>query len=277
MATDKEKPTGRVWLGVFYMPEWIKEPTVLDYGMIVICRCGNATLRVNFDYYDLKEDTVITLFPKDVVAVTDLSDDFATEALRYDASILREASLQLEQTVYSKLRQDRCRGKSKVVVDIINGVFSLLKIYFVQEDCNCLEQLVLLQLKAFFVGFYDYLSRFKDENPEETGSVRMRELFNTFMALLEENYRLSRDVKFYAAQMNITPKYLYNIVSAMTGHNVKTIIDHFAVLQLKLTLRNSAKTVKEVAWEYHFSDVSFLCRYFKQHTGLTPQQFRQGL
>ena len=33
-------------------------------------------------------------------------------------------------------------------------------------------------------------------------------------------------------------------------------------------------SIKEIAWEYHFTDVSFFCRYFKKHTGLTPQQMR---
>lgn len=33
-------------------------------------------------------------------------------------------------------------------------------------------------------------------------------------------------------------------------------------------------SVKEIAWEYHFNDVSFFCRYFKRHTGLTPMEIR---
>lgn len=34
-------------------------------------------------------------------------------------------------------------------------------------------------------------------------------------------------------------------------------------------------TVKEIAWNYHFADASFFCRYFKSHTGLTPQDYRR--
>jgi AraC-like DNA-binding protein len=30
-----------------------------------------------------------------------------------------------------------------------------------------------------------------------------------------------------------------------------------------------------MAWEYHFADASFFCRYFKKHTGMTPQQVRE--
>lgn len=267
--------TQRVELSTWDMGEWTAESTVLDYGMIIICRSGRATLGVNFSVYNLHEDTVITLFPNDVVSVEAVSPDFMVEFLRYDTALLREASLQLEHTVYSQLREDRCRGKSKVVKDIINTMFSLLKIYFVQPECRCLEQLVLLQLKAFFLGFYDYMQRFPTERTDEAVSRRTRELFDKFMDLLENRYRESRDVSFFAVLLHITPKYLNTIVQRITTFNAKTVIDHYAVLQLKLTLRNSTATVKEVAWLYHFSDVSFFCRYFKQHTGQTPQQFRK--
>lgn len=265
----------RVRLSSGDLHHWSAEHVVIDYGLILICRSGRALLHVNFDEFELTADSVITLFPNDVVMVSGASDDFATEYLRYDASILREASLQLEQTVYSQLRGDRCRSRSPIVTDIINAMFGFLNIYFRQKDCRCLEQLVLLQLKAFFIGFYDYLQRFPDERPAESGSRRARELFNRFMYLLEAHYRESRDVAWFAARMRITPKYLNNVVRSISGHSVKTIIDHYVVLQLKLTLRSTTLTVKEVAWLYHFSDVSFFCRYFKQRTGCTPQEFKK--
>jgi len=274
-AEKASTPTQRVELSTWNMAKWTTESVVLDYGMIIICRFGRASLRVNFSVYDLYEGTVITLFPNDVVSVDTVSSDFLVEFLRYDATLLREASLQLEHTVYSQLREDRCRGNSEVVIDIINTMFSLLKIYFVQSECRCLEQLVLLQLKAFFLGFYDYMQRFPHERTEEAVSRRTRELFDKFMDLLENRYRESRDVSFFASLLHITPKYLNTIVQRITTYNAKTVIDHYAVLQLKLTLRTSSLTVKEVAWQYHFSDVSFFCRYFKQHTGQTPQQFRK--
>lgn len=268
-------PTHKVSLSHGTLREWTDEAVVIDYGMILFCRGGSASIHVNFNAWTLHKNAVITLFPNDVVMLTDVSDDFITEMLRYDASLLREASLQLEQTVYSLLRKDRCRTESEIAVRIIDNMFSLLRVYFEQEGCTCLEQLVLLQLKAFFLGFYDYLYRFPSEKPEESGSRRTRELFNMFMVMLENKYKESRDVNFYARQLHITPKYLNTITHKITGNRVKTIIDHYVVLQLKLALRSSTKSVKEIAWEYRFSDLSFFCRYFKQHTGMTPQQCRR--
>lgn len=284
------------------LEEWQEGPQVLTYGAILICRKGKAMLNVNYKDWELYEGAVITLFPNDVVELKvdgdckspqtengdckspetengdckspQTANSFQAEILKYNPSLLREASLQLEQTVYSSLREDRCRQDTPVVTNIINGMFSLLKVYFDQSECTCISQLVLCQLKAFFIGFHEYLQRNPQYRPDEVKSYRVRELFNRFMMLLERDYKISRDVNYYAAQMNISSKYLTNIVNQVTGHTPKTIIDQYVILQLKLHLKRSTQSIKEMAWEFHFADVSFFCRYFKKHTGLTPQQIR---
>ena len=284
------------------LEEWQEGPQVLTYGAILICRKGKARLQVNYKDWELYEGAVITLFPNDVVELKvdgdckspqtengdckspetengdckspQTANNFQAEILKYNPSLLREASLQLEQTVYSSLREDRCRQDTPVVTNIINGMFSLLKVYFDQSECTCISQLVLCQLKAFFIGFHEYLQRNPQYRPDEVKSYRVRELFNRFMMLLEKDYKISRDVNYYAEKMNISSKYLTNIVNQVTGHTPKTIIDQYVILQLKLHLKRSTQSIKEMAWEFHFADVSFFCRYFKKHTGLTPQQIR---
>lgn len=274
------------------LEEWQEGPQVLTYGAILICRKGKARLNVNYKDWELYEGAVITLFPNDVVELKvdgdckspetengdckspQTANSFQAEILKYNPSLLREASLQLEQTVYSSLRKDRCRQDTPVVTNIINGMFGLLKVYFDQSECTCISQLVLCQLKAFFIGFHEYLQRNPQYRPDEVKSYRVRELFNRFMMLLERDYKISRDVNYYAAQMNISSKYLTNIVSQVTGHTPKTIIDQYVILQLKLHLKRTTQSIKEMAWEFHFADVSFFCRYFKKHTGPTPQQIR---
>lgn len=284
------------------LEEWQEGPQVLTYGAILICRKGKARLNVNYKDWELYEGAVITLFPNDVVELKvdgdfkspqtengdckspetengdckspQTANSFQVEILKYNPSLLREASLQLEQTVYSSLREDRCRQDTPVVTNIINGMFGLLKVYFDQSECTCISQLVLCQLKAFFIGFHEYLQRNPQYRSDEVKSYRVRELFNRFMMLLEKDYKISRDVNYYAEKMNISSKYLTNIVSQVTGHTPKTIIDQYVILQLKMHLKRTTQSIKEMAWEFHFADVSFFCRYFKKHTGLTPQQIR---
>lgn len=269
------RPNRKASLKTRSLDEWVDEYVVIDYGMILLCTEGEANIRVHFSEWLLKPGAVITLFPGDVVSITHKSEEFKAETLRYAASLLREASLQLEHTVYSELKTDRCRTESPTLTNIVSNMFDLLRLYFEQEGCICLDQLVLLQLKAFFLGFYDYLYRNPIKRTADNGSPRTKELFNRFMRELENRYRQSRDVSFYAELLNISPKYLNIVTQRITSHTIKTIIDQYVVLQIKQSLTTEEKSIKQLAWEYHFSDLSFFCRYFKQHTGMTPQQFRK--
>ncbi len=151
-------------------------------------------------------------------------------------------------------------------MEIIDAMFNLLRVYFRQGTCSCLNQLVLYQLKTFFLGFYDWISSHPVKTAEDKNSRRTNELFSQFMKMLECNYKQSRDVAYYADLLHITSKYLNTIVRRMTPCTPKEVIDHYVILQFK-----------QLSRDYHFSDVSFFCRYFKAHTGTTPQLFRKAM
>lgn len=261
-------------LGISRLDALRGEAEVIDYGAIILCTAGSAIMTIDFKDWRLEKDAVMTLFPNDVVMLNDVSEDFEAEVLRYDKSMLREASMQIEQAVYSQLRQDRCRTNSRFVTRLVKGIFHLLRIYMGSRGMTNMDMIVLYQLKSFFLGFYDYI-RENGTATDYRGTRRMNELFNSFMERLEADCRRAHDVAFYADALNITPKYLNNIVKSITRHTTKEIIDNYVILKIKLQLRNGKHSIKQLAWDFNFSDTPFFCRYFKQHTGMTTQQFRK--
>ena len=131
-----------------------------------------------------------------------------------------------------------------------------------------------LQLQAFFLGFYNYLLANPRDNQRDKGTQRTNELFNRFMELLEEEFHEGHEVNYYAERMNISRKYLGIIVSGKTGFPPKHIIDEYIVLRLKLAMRTSKRSLKQIAADFHFPDQSALTRYFRTHVGMSPQQYR---
>ena len=85
------------------LASYVSDPQVVNFGAIMICRHGKACVRVNFDEWQLYEGAVLTLFPGDVVSLVQHCE-FEVEMLQYDAVMLREASLQLEQIVADRIR-----------------------------------------------------------------------------------------------------------------------------------------------------------------------------
>jgi len=95
------------------------------------------------------------------------------------------------------------------------------------------------------------------------------------MELLTTEYRQGHEVNYYADRMNISRKYLGIVVRGRMDMPPKRIIDGYIILQLKLALRTSRRSLKQLAHDFSFSDQSALTRYFRDHTGTTPQQYRE--
>lgn len=79
------------------------------------------------------------------------------------------------------------------------------------------------------------------------------------MNLLTRHFHESRQVAFYADLLNVTPKHLNSIVLEQSGNSAKVAIDNYVVMQLKLALQTSDRSVKEnrLAVQY-FQSLYFL-------------------
>ncbi len=263
-------------IGFYTMEDFADSPQLIDYGAILFCRGGSAELHVSFDVWHIQQGCVITLFPNDIIRLSHVSSDFKAEVVAYSADILREASLQIEESIYHAMRSDRMVKNEIVVKEVVDSVFRLLRFYYSEGDSKFFNTIIALQLKTFFIGFNNFIKREKPAIAFKEQTQRTNELFNRFMELLENNYKESHEVSYYANLLCITPKYLGIIVGRRTGHSTKTIISEYIILQIKLLLRSSHITIKQLAADFHFSDVSFFTRYFKSHTGMTPQQYRKA-
>lgn len=235
------------------------------------------TLRIEFNYLNLNANECITLFPTDIVQLISMSEDFKGRALNYNETLLREASMHMEQSVYSSLRKDRVCHEQDIITNVLKPMFTILTHYFNLPECSVSDDIAMLQLKIFFVGFNDFLQHHPELRPKETESQRTNEIFANFMDTLEHEYMASRDVQYYADRLFITRKYLGIIVRRKTEKTPKQLINEYVITQLKLRLRNSNDSIRQIATAFHFPDDSLMIRYFKAHTGMTPVQFRRKM
>lgn len=258
------------------MKEWSDSTVCLGYGGILVCRKGSGTLLHNFRKWDIREGTVMTLFPNDTVHLAYAGGDFDAEMLAYSSDLLRSASLRLEHVVYEWLRNDCCTA-DPWVFRLTAATFDLLEFYMEEDRFESSREIILLHLKAYFLGLYDTVRKeIASSRIKTSRGNRIREQFNIFMEMLEKQYRSHHDVNHYAGKMSVTPKHLTSITHAVSGKSAKEIIDEYIVMQLKLSLTGSTVSIKEIAWEYNFPSTAFLCRYFSRHTGMTPLQYRRA-
>lgn len=110
---------------------------------------------------------------------------------------------------------------------------------------------------------------------EDHRNTRAEEIFMSFIELVEKHSRHERRVGWYAQQLAITPKYLSETVRQISRQTPSEWIDSYVMLELRVALKNSNLTIKEIAAKMHFPNQSFLGKYFKEHSGLSPKEYRK--
>lgn len=103
---------------------------------------------------------------------------------------------------------------------------------------------------------------------------RSARLANTFKHLVEKNFIDIREVQQYADKMHITPKYLSDVVKETFGKTPREIINDMVLLEAKVQLGSTSKSVSEIAFELNFTDQSHFSHFIKQRAGLSPLEFR---
>ncbi|WP_179335483.1 AraC family transcriptional regulator [Winogradskyella costae] len=112
---------------------------------------------------------------------------------------------------------------------------------------------------------------------DETFNKTHHSVFINFKNLVEEHYIKTRNVKDYAQLLNISTKHLNTIVRVTTLNSAKHFIDNYVILEIKRVIFSSTISLKEVAYENGFDEVTNFTKFFKKHTGLSPKEFKSTL
>ncbi|HMN18869.1 MAG TPA: helix-turn-helix domain-containing protein [Ignavibacteriaceae bacterium] len=101
-------------------------------------------------------------------------------------------------------------------------------------------------------------------------------LANRFKHELEKNFLSMRKVQDYAEKFHISTKHLSDVVQETFGKSPRDMINDMLLLEIKVQLGATDKTVSEIAHDLNFYDQSHLNHFMKQHTGSTPTEYREN-
>ena len=83
-------------------------------------------------------------------------------------------------------------------------------------------------------------------------------------------------VKYMADQLNISPKYLSDLLKQETGKTALELIHLYVVSEAKNMLVEGNRSVAEIAYELGFENPPYFSRMFKKEVGMSPSQFQQN-
>ncbi len=130
-------------------------------------------------------------------------------------------------------------------------------------------------IKHYLNAFLLHAEREKKRNAAKAiAPLRGDERVVHLRQLLEKHFKAQHQVTFYATAFALTPKRLNEITREKTGKTVTELLHDRLVLEAKRKLSFSHKSVKEISYELGFEDPAYFSRFFKNHAGIAPQDYR---
>ncbi len=246
-------------------------------SIIFICIAGTAKIMINMHDREMIRGTVGTVFVGSFFQIQQMSDDFVCamiavsqnfmdysgnvkmgirfmrNAMNDPFTTLCEEELAETVEIYSLMKRKLYDKNSKYKIEIAKNFLNILKCNTFQSMENSVEEC---------------------EAPKSMS--RKEEIFLKFMSEVEKHYRTNRNVAFYAEKLFVSPKYLSSVIHEVSRKYATDWIDDYVILEAKSMLRGRRYTVKEICNRLNFANQSFFAKYFKQHTGRTPKEYRNS-
>lgn len=109
---------------------------------------------------------------------------------------------------------------------------------------------------------------------ERAQAPRNEQLFLQALAFVEANLAFGISLTDVARHLGVTPRHVGRIFKAKRGVSVGAFIDRRRLEHAQQLLRERpSASIKDVAAQCGFRDVSYFCRVFRARTGTTPARF----
>lgn len=155
----------------------------------------------------------------------------------------------------------------------INTYISTLKHIAEREDnphnMMCAKYITLALFYGPLYGIF--------KNKLEEGVSRTPLISSKFFALVDEYFKEKMSLALYAERLNISKPYLHQCITATTGKAPGYWIDYYRLSYAKKCLSSMTMSILQVAQNLNFAGLPQFCKFFKNHTGLTPTEFRRTL
>ncbi len=245
-------------------------PLKLDGGGICICTSGTAMVSIGTENHFLEKDNEAILLDDTLLLIRNCSEDFRMTIFLYSKEVAFQAMHKFEPLFFKNLARQPIWRQTKAGMHAYMVILDELQ----QDTHNRFATIMAMNLlRCIMLNIYDKMKR-RGESGEDVFTSRKEDLFHKFTSLVFKYGRTHRDVSFYAEKLCVSTRYLGEVTQAISSESPKQFIDYFVISEIKLLLTFSEMTIQQMADYMHFPDQSYLGRYFKHHTGLSPHAYR---
>jgi len=248
---------------------------ISPYLMIFICHSGTARA-----LYDLKEivfqpNEVALVLPNHIIRSIEWSADYTVTI------IIHSRAFEQEMTKH-RMTHDRnkfhtlpaCLLTDDELAQYMKAVELLEHISLSPVSRYPNRHEMLMSQTDIMVELLDACRR--EIDAQQANTNRKHLIFTEFCNLLAMHYREQHEVAFYAEKAHLTTRHFSVIIKEMVGISASDYIEQYLTTQAKnLLLSRPDLSVQQISYHLGFAESPSFCRFFKRHTGVTPNDFRK--
>ena len=247
----------------------------VNFFALLFCQEGELSLKINSVPYTITKYDGLFVDAQSVVSDISHGNEFRCKIIGLSGS---HGFSFVNKSVFDTF----LKMKANPVVHFSSEEMQLFAKYY-ELALSKMENKHLLyakeSLKSLLNAYVlDLVSLISSQPVEGDGEDMMRQgdkIFRKFILLLSHNEGVRLNVSDYAQQLCVSPKYLTSLCLSRAEMTAGQLITQHTVRQIKQHLLFSSLSIKEIAMQLGFDNLSFFGKYVKKHLGESPNNYRR--
>ena len=243
----------------------------------------HCDIRYGRNHYDYQEGTLVFMAPGQVVGMDERPDEYqpSGHALLFHPDLLRGTALgqHMKEYGFFTYAVHEALHLSAQEQEIVLECFRKIDYELRHALDKHSKRLIVSNIELFL----NYCVRFYDRQFLTRDQVNTSVL-EKFEHLLEVYFQSDApqlsglpSVAFVADKLHLSANYFGDLVKRETGKTAQEYIQLKLIAVAKEKIFDPGKSINEVAYELGFKYPQHFTRFFKQHVGASPNEYRRSL
>lgn len=245
-------------------------PHELRIGGICICTQGKSRVSFNLHRCYIQKGDLCVFFPRMLMQTDQRSDDFEAFCI---ISNISEVHIPSAASLLLYIKDNPCISLDEAT---LQRMLNYCRMFSEFESMGHPYREQIAHHLSMMI-YYEIFDIYQHGKPlVMSAQTRQETMFRKFLLLVSQQHLRQREIRYYASQLCVTPKYLSAVIRCVSGHSAAWWINQTVITHAKNLLKtNPELTIQQISDRLNFPNSSFFGQYFKRRVGMTPKEFRR--
>ncbi|MBU3012324.1 helix-turn-helix domain-containing protein [Polaribacter vadi] len=253
------------------------------YQISIKGNCPYTISKYGRNSYDFQECSMIFTAPNQVL---EFNTSYQTEdddcwTLVFHPDLIRKSELgkKIERYAFFSYGSNEALHLSDEERNTITDITQKITKEYSNNIDSHSQTLIISNLELLL----NYCTRFYDRQFYIRTNLN-KDVASDFEQLLKNYYKAEKhlkigipSVKYCADEMNMSSRYLSDLLRKETGKSTQEHIHHYIIEKAKNNLLNSKDSASEIAYKLGFEYPQYFSKMFKKNTSMSPIEYRQSM